>query len=58
MPLADYLNQTMQIFTTQPNATEIVVERAKPIRFAQEEGAEKYNTFFKQFNDAMTAEPH
>lgn len=58
MPLADYLNQTMQIFTTQPNATEIVVERARPIRLAQQEGAETYNTFFEQFNDAMSADPH
>jgi uncharacterized oxidoreductase len=58
MPLTDYLNQTMQIFTTQPNATEIVVERARPIRLAQQEGAERYNTFFEQFNDAMSADPH
>lgn len=58
MPLADYLNQTMQIFKTQPNATEIVVERAKPIRLAQQEGAERYSVFFKQFNDAMSADLH
>jgi len=58
MPLTDYLNQTMQIFKTQPNATEIVVERARPIRLAQQESAEKYSVFFKQFNDAMSADPH
>jgi uncharacterized oxidoreductase len=57
MPLTDYLNQTMQIFKTQPSATEIVVEQARPVRFAQEEGAERYNILFKQFNDAMTADP-
>jgi hypothetical protein len=48
----------MQIFKTQPSATEIVVEQARPIRFAQEEGAERYNIFFRQFNEAMTAEPN
>jgi uncharacterized oxidoreductase len=58
MPLADYLNQTMQIFKTQPNATEIVVERARPIRLAQQESAERYSVFFEQFNDAMSADPH
>ncbi|WP_158943203.1 SDR family oxidoreductase [Granulicella sp. S190] len=55
MPLADYLNETMQIFKTQPNATEILVERGKPMRFAQQNGPEKYAAFFIQFNDAMSS---
>jgi uncharacterized oxidoreductase len=57
MPLTDYLNETMQIFKTQPNSTEIVVERAKPIRLAQQKGTEEYQAFFKEFNDAMGADP-
>jgi uncharacterized oxidoreductase len=57
MPLKDYIAETIEIIKTQPNATEIHVERVKPLRFAASEGHEKYNAFFKQFNDAMMA-PH
>jgi uncharacterized oxidoreductase len=57
MPLTDYLNETMQIIKTQPNATEIVVERAKPIRLSQQMGTEGYEAFFEKFNDAMSADP-
>jgi len=58
MPLNDYLHETMQILKTQPDASEIVVERAKPIRLAQQKGTEKYDAFFKEFNEAMSADPH
>jgi uncharacterized oxidoreductase len=57
MPLKDYLAETIEIIKTQPNATEILVERVKPLRFAGANGKEKYDAFFKQFNDAMMA-PH
>jgi uncharacterized oxidoreductase len=57
MPLKDYLAEVIEIIKTQPNATEILVERVKPLRLAASEGHEKYNAFFKQFNDAMMA-PH
>ena len=57
MPLKDYLAEVIDIIKTQPNATEILVDRVKPLRFAAAEGSEKYNAFFKQFNDAMMA-PH
>ncbi len=57
MPLKDYIAETIEIIKTQPNATEILVERVKPLRFADPNGNEKYNAFFKQFNDAMLA-PH
>jgi uncharacterized oxidoreductase len=57
MPLKDYLAQTIEILKTQPNATEILVERVIPLRFAEQNGKEKYDAFFKQFNDAMMA-PH
>jgi uncharacterized oxidoreductase len=56
MPLKDYLNEVIEIIKSQPNATEILVERVKPLRFAASNGEEKYNAFFKQFNDAMN--PH
>ena len=57
MPLADYISETINLFKTQPNATEILVERVKPLRFAEQGGAEKYSAFFQQFNDAMS-QPH
>ena len=57
MPLKDFLAQTIEIIKTQPNATEILVERVKPLRFAASNGQEKYDAFFKQFNDARMA-PH
>jgi uncharacterized oxidoreductase len=53
MPLKDYLTETIEILNTQPNATEIHVERVKPLRFAAANGKEKYDAFFQQFNDAM-----
>ena len=57
MPLKHYLAETIDIIKTQPNATEVLVERVKPLRFSASNGEEKYNAFFKQFNDAMMA-PH
>jgi uncharacterized oxidoreductase len=55
MPLDDFIKEVMDIFKTQLNATEIAVERVRPLRFAAEGGMEKYNQFFKQFNDRMAA---
>ena len=57
MPLKDYLAEVIEIIKTQPNASEILVERVKPLRFAEQNGKEKYDAFFEQFNDAMMA-PH
>jgi uncharacterized oxidoreductase len=58
MPLADYLNETINLIKTQPTATEILVERVKPLRFAADNGPEKYEAFFQQFNDAMSKDRH
>jgi uncharacterized oxidoreductase len=55
MPLGDYISETMGILKTQPDATEVLVERVRPLRFSAEEGQEKYEQFFKEFNDQMTA---
>ena len=57
MPLQEFLNETINLISTQPNATEILVERVKPLRFAEHNGPEKYAAFFQQFNDAMN-HPH
>jgi uncharacterized oxidoreductase len=53
MPLRDFIAESMNIFKTSPDATEICVERVKVLRFAEANGG--YDAFFKKFNDAMTA---
>src|SRR3984893_2589352 len=53
MPLKDFISETMNILENSPNATEICVERVKPLRFAEKSG--QYDAFFKNFNDGMTA---
>jgi uncharacterized oxidoreductase len=58
IPLADYLKETIEILKTQPNVIEVLVERVKPLRFAEQNGPEKYNAFFHQFNDALARSPH
>ena len=55
MPLNDYINEVIEIIKTQPKATEILVERVKFLRFAEHHGTERYEAFFKQFNDAMSS---
>ncbi|HYB32144.1 MAG TPA: SDR family oxidoreductase [Steroidobacteraceae bacterium] len=50
MPLKDFIAETVSILRTSPEATEICVERVKPLRFAEAGGA--YEAFFRRFNDA------
>ena len=57
MPLEDFIAETMAILKTQSAVAETIVDRVKPLRFAEQGGAEKYDSFFKQFNEAMMA-PH
>ena len=52
MPLKDFIDETMNLLTTSPDATEILVEQVKPLRFAEANGG--YDGFFKQFNDALS----
>ena len=55
MPLDEYIAETMELIETQPDATEILVKRVQAQRFAGlgEDGAQKYEQFFQQFNDNM-----
>jgi uncharacterized oxidoreductase len=53
MPLNDFIAETMQLLKTQPDATEILVERVKPMRFAERNGT--YDQFFKGFNDQVAS---
>jgi uncharacterized oxidoreductase len=52
MPLNEFIAETMDILKSRPDATEICVERVKPLRFAERSGG--YDVFFKNFNDSMT----
>ncbi len=53
MPLKEFITEVMSILRNSPDATEICVERVKPLRFAEASGG--YDAFFKKFNDAMAA---
>eukprot|EP01037_Dinobryon_pediforme_P015233 gene15233-15379_t len=52
MPLDAFIAETMHILKTAPGATEICVERVKPLRLAEANG--DYDAFFLQFNNAMS----
>jgi uncharacterized oxidoreductase len=43
----------MKILKSSPEATEICVERVKPLRFAEANGG--YDGFFTKFNDEVAA---
>ena len=51
MPLDEFITEVMEILKTQPKASEICVERVKPLRFAAVSG--HYDTVFNGLNDAM-----
>jgi uncharacterized oxidoreductase len=53
MPLDDFIAETMMLLQTQPQADEIVVERAKVFRFAERDGV--YDEIYPAFNQAITA---
>jgi uncharacterized oxidoreductase len=53
MPLADFLAEVMHLLRTQPDATEICVERVRPLRFAAESG--RFDAVFQGLNEAMPA---
>ena len=53
MPLAQFISETMNILRTSPNATEICVDRVKPLRFAEAGG--NYEEVYKTFNGRIAA---
>ncbi len=53
MPLNEFIAEVMSILKTQPDVKEVCVKKVYPLRFAAEQGQEKYETFFQQFNDSM-----
>jgi uncharacterized oxidoreductase len=58
MPLGEFISDAMEILKTQPHATEILVKRVYPLRFAETAGQEKYQAQFKAFNDQVAAASH
>jgi uncharacterized oxidoreductase len=56
MPLEEFIAETMSILKSSPEATEICVERVKPLRFAERNG--NYDAFFTRFNDSVSAASH
>ena len=53
MPLKEFIDEVMSILQSQPAAKEICVKKVYPLRFATEQGQEKYEEFFQTFNDSM-----
>ena len=53
MPLDEYITETMELLRTQPQASEIVVQRARRFRFAERDGA--YDDIYPAFNQTITA---
>jgi uncharacterized oxidoreductase len=54
MPLGEFIVEVMEILKTQPEATEICVERVQGLRFAAESG--HYDAVFNGLNERMTSE--
>ena len=38
MPMDEFIGEAMEILKTQPNATELCVQRVQPLRYAAEKG--------------------
>ncbi len=53
MPLDAFIDETMQILETQPQANEILVKNVHPLRFAGDFNAEKFDAWFEQFNTLL-----
>ncbi|MET0402975.1 MAG: SDR family NAD(P)-dependent oxidoreductase [Cystobacter sp.] len=51
MPLKDYLEETMSLLQASPDVQEVLVERVKPLRFAEARG--DYDAFYTNMNDRL-----
>jgi uncharacterized oxidoreductase len=52
MPLHDYISESMQILSSTPDVTEVLVERVGPQRGAEARG--EYDVFFRRMNDMFS----
>lgn len=50
MPLEEFISEVMEILKSNPEATEILVKRVEPLRFAASGGIENYGKVFKGLN--------
>jgi uncharacterized oxidoreductase len=55
MPLDEYIAETMEVLEKQPEAKEICVKRVHPLRYAAEQGREKYEAQVLAFNKQAAA---
>jgi uncharacterized oxidoreductase len=53
MPLDEFITETIALLRTNPEADEIVVQRAKGFRFAERDGS--FDALYPVFNQKMTA---
>ncbi|QWF69792.1 SDR family NAD(P)-dependent oxidoreductase [Methylomonas paludis] len=53
MPLHDFISETLELLEENPAIIEVLVDRVKPLRFAEANGG--YNEFFIQFNRLIEA---
>ncbi len=54
MPLADYISETIQLIQDPPASGEILVERVKPLRWAEKNG--NFEQIFEQLNGSFHEE--
>ena len=54
MPLNDFISEVIDILRDHPEQKEILVQRVHPLRYATEQGRQKYEEFFRSFNDAAS----
>jgi uncharacterized oxidoreductase len=52
MPLNEYLSETIAILKNSPEVTEVVIDRARPMRFAERGD---YDAFFNKYNDGWVS---
>jgi uncharacterized oxidoreductase len=56
MPLKDFIAETIEIFKSQPEATENFVESVKPLRFAEATGS--YDKAFQRLSQLVLDPSH
>ena len=55
MPLGEFISEVMGILGSDPGVAEILVKRVQPLRFAASGGPEKYQAFYQEMNDRVSA---
>jgi uncharacterized oxidoreductase len=53
MPLSEFISEVMQILKDEPQVEEVLAKRTFPHRFAADGGRDRYDAFFKQYNERL-----